>query len=139
MDVSKLNYEVVRQKGLFDCGAACLTALLRYHGLSILSKQLKLDSKGFGTTLYELLQGAQRFGYKATVYQTSDLKSMLFPCIVPMRFLGFRHYWLVYELRGEVLLVMDPALGKIAAVRKKMFVVMWSGIFMIVGKNEPNA
>ena len=138
MDASKLSYEVVRQTGLFDCGAACLTALLRYHGLSILSKQLNLYSKGFGTSLYELLQVAQRFGFKGTVYQASDLKSMLFPCIVPMRFLGFRHYWLVYESRGDVLLVMDPALGKIAAVRKRMFVALWSGIFMIVGKKESN-
>jgi ABC-type bacteriocin/lantibiotic exporter with double-glycine peptidase domain len=139
MDASKLSYEVVRQKGLFDCGAACLTALLRYHGLSIYSKQLNLYSKGFGVTLYELLQGAQRFGFKGSVYQASDLKSLLFPCIVPMRFLGFRHYWLVYESRGETLLVMDPALGKIAVVRKKMFVALWSGIFMIVRQEEAHA
>ena len=139
MDTSKLSYEVVRQKGLFDCGAACLTALLRYHGLTIFSNQLNLNSKGFGTTLYELLQGAQHYGFKGSVYQASDLKSMLFPCIVPMRFLGFRHYWLVYESRGEIFLVMDPALGKITVVRKKMFVALWSGVFMIVGKNESNA
>jgi hypothetical protein len=56
-----------------------------------------------------------------------------------MRFLGFRHYWLVYESRGETLLVMDPALGKIAVVRKKMFVALWSGIFMIVRQEEAHA
>ncbi|MGA0012627.1 MAG: cysteine peptidase family C39 domain-containing protein, partial [Flavobacteriaceae bacterium] len=55
-----------------------------------------------------------------------------YPSIVSIRFFGFRHYWLVYESRDTWLMVMDPAIGRLARVRKKTFATLWTGVFMCI-------
>lgn len=132
MDLSTMSYECVRQRGLFDCGTACLTALLRYHGVAISYKYQIFQIKGFGASFYELVNFTNTFGFESLIYKTTDLKSLSYPCIVSVKFLGFRHYWLVYESRGDVLVVMDPALGKLSFIRKKTFSTFWTGVFMCI-------
>ena len=132
MYLSTMSYECVRQRGLFDCGTACLTALLRYHGLAVSAKHPNFRIKGFGVSFYELVSFTTTFGFESLIYKTTDLKSLSYPCIVSVKFLGFRHYWLVYESRGDVLIVMDPALGKLSFIRKKIFSTLWTGVFMCI-------
>lgn len=131
-----MSYECVRQRGLFDCGTACLTALLRYHGVVLDPKGMIYRQQVGGTTFFELIQLAKSFGFESMVYQTRDLKSLSYPCIVVIKFFGFRHYWLVYESRGAVLVVMDPALGRLALIRKRTFTWLWTGVFMIIRPQE---
>lgn len=132
MDLSTLSYECVRQRGLFDCGTACLTALLRYHGVAVNAKVPLYKVKGFGTSFYELVQLAKSLGFESLIYKTTDIKSLSYPSIVSIRFFGFRHYWLVYESRDAWLMVMDPAMGKLVRVRKKTFAALWTGVFMCI-------
>ena len=55
-----MSYECVRQRGLFDCGTACLTALLRYHGLAVSAKHPNFRIKGFGVSF---IAGDNRWHY----------------------------------------------------------------------------
>lgn len=108
----------------FSCGSAALATLLNAYlgenfterqviqGLMDLGSKEKiaerrafslLDMKKFVSTL-----GYQANGYKA---ELSDLQTLGKPCIVPIEFLGYRHFTVLRGFHGNHIFLADPFRG----------------------------
>jgi predicted double-glycine peptidase len=119
---------VVIQAWDLSCGAAALTTLLNYqHGERLTEKEVArglmtreeyikdptLVQRREGFSLRDLKRQADTLGYVGKGFgqlQLNDLRSM-FPVIVPIRTNGYNHFVVVRGMRGNRVLLADPAWG----------------------------
>jgi predicted double-glycine peptidase len=119
---------VVIQAWDLSCGAAALTTLLNYqHGERLTEKEVArglmtreeyikdptLVQRREGFSLHDLKRQADTLGYVGKGFgqlQLNDLRSM-FPVIVPIQTNGYNHFVVVRGMRGNRVLLADPAWG----------------------------
>lgn len=119
---------VVLQKWDLSCGAAALTTLLNYqHGNRLTEKEVALAlmareeyikdpalvQRREGFSLRDLKRQADTLGYRGRGYgrlKLNDLQAMA-PLIVPILTLGYNHFVIFRGLRGNRVLLADPAWG----------------------------
>jgi predicted double-glycine peptidase len=119
---------VVIQTWDLSCGAAALTTLLNYqHGERLTEKAVArglmtreeyikdptLVQRREGFSLRDLKRQADTLGYVGKGFgqlQLNDLRSMT-PVIVPIQTNGYNHFVVVRGMRGNRVLLADPAWG----------------------------
>ncbi len=115
---------ITKQSFDYSCGSAALATLLNSYlgenfterqviqGLMDLGSKEKiserrafslLDMKKFVSTL-----GYEGNGYKA---ELNDLKTLGKPCILPIEFLGYRHFTIFRGIHGNHIFLADPFRG----------------------------
>lgn len=137
--LQELRWEtVIRQQYDFSCGSAAVATLLTYHydmpvneaevfktmyragnkekiqaeGFSMLDMKRFLDSKGLHSD-----------GFRMGLDKLVDIG---IPAIVLVNTNGYKHFVVVRGLRGETVLLADPAIGSIAISRQE-FERIWDG------------
>ena len=105
---------IIRQTTNADCGAACLTMLLAWHG-----KQVPLDEvrqvagvDRDGSDAYNLLRAGRYYGLSGRgikIEEVADLAALPKGTILHWR---FHHFVVLEELKGNFVDVIDPAVGK---------------------------
>jgi len=120
--------KVIIQKWDISCGAAALATLLNYqHGDRVSEKEvaqslMKRDSYIKHPGLVTLRQGfsildLKRYvnsrGYRGIGYGNLDFKEIInhAPAIVPIRIHGYNHFVIFRGVRGNRVLLSDPAWG----------------------------
>ncbi|MEM6709618.1 MAG: peptidase domain-containing ABC transporter [Pseudomonadota bacterium] len=106
------RFPLVPQAEEMDCGAACLTMICRYHGLSLtLGRVRELVGVGIdGASLDGIARAAEAMGFTARGVQASfgALKGFELPFIAHWE--GY-HFVVVYGLSDEHVWIADPGPG----------------------------
>lgn len=134
---------VVRQQYDYSCGSAALATLLRHHyGLEVSEGQIFQDMyatgdqakiRKLGFSLLDMKRylehhGLHADGYRATLDQMETAKA---PAITVVRIGAYRHFVVIKGVRGDQVLVGDPALG-LKAYSRVEFSKIWNGVIFAV-------
>ncbi|HYF22245.1 MAG TPA: C39 family peptidase [Caulobacteraceae bacterium] len=142
---------VVRQQYDYSCGSAALATLLKFHygvpvgeaevfqGMWAGGDQAKITKVGF--SFLDMKRHLEARGYKADGYRMSldRLEQSKAPAIALIDLGNYRHFVVVKAVRGDKVLVGDPALG-LKVWRRAEFEKMWNGVlFRINRRPDSNA
>lgn len=134
---------VVPQQYDFSCGSAALATLLTYHyGARVSEAQAfesmykvgdkpKIHKEGF--SLLDMKRFLDSIGIKADGFEMNvdRLTEVGIPAIVLLNVGGYKHFVVVKGIRGEEIVVGDPAQG-VHILRRRDFEAMWNGIAFVI-------
>lgn len=130
------GYPFMQQQSSSDCGAACLGMISQYWGKRFTINYLRnLAGIGrTGVTLKGLTKAAESVGYQARPVRASlsRLVEQSNPWIAHW---AGDHYIVVYWIRGDRILVADPAKGKYIMSRQE-FLASWTGYALLLNPTE---
>lgn len=126
---------IVRQNDIKDCGICCLESIIKYYGGFIPLETLRLDTKtnNNGTTAYNLIKAAKKYGFNAIGQKNVELDSnkLILPAIAHIvTDKGINHFIVIYKVTSRHLFIMDPAKGYIK-VTKETFRGNWTNVILI--------
>ncbi len=121
---------VILQTSTVECGAACLTMILNYHGRKVrFAECVECIRPGRdGTKAEALARVARDFGLRVKAYtiEPEDLKYLELPAIVHWK---FNHYLVVERWSANRITVIDPAVGR-RRLTKKEFEEWFTGVVL---------
>jgi predicted double-glycine peptidase len=134
---------VIRQQFDYSCGSAALATLLRFHyGLQVREAEIftamykagdqdKIRKVGF--SLLDMKRYLAAAGYSSDGYKIplADFARMSTPAIALIKTGAYRHFVVVKGVKGQDVLVGDPALG-LRTYRRAEFEAMWAGIMFVI-------
>ncbi|HEX7331901.1 MAG TPA: peptidase domain-containing ABC transporter [Pyrinomonadaceae bacterium] len=127
---------VIRQMNSVECGAACLSMILSYHGrptrISECREQLGIGRDG--VTAATIARAARANGLRVKAYsvQPDDFKLVTLPAIVHWE---FNHFIVVEKWSPESVEVVDPAAGRLRLTAAE-FDAGFTGVVLVF---EPGA
>lgn len=109
---------IVKQNDIKDCGACCISSVIRYYKGFVPLEQIRLDTYTNinGTTAYNIINALKKYGFEAVGVKVNDIKdkNILLPAIVHVCLEnGLNHFIVVYKITSKFILAMDPAKGMI--------------------------
>lgn len=134
---------VILQKYDYSCGSAAIATLLTYHYDNPISEEVafqtmfehgdqeKIRQEGF--SLLDMKRFLEAQGYRADGFEVSldDLSSAGIPAIVLMVDNGYHHFVVVKGMRGNKILLGDPAIG-LRVVPRQEFEAAWPNRIVFV-------
>ena len=114
-DRKYVKVPIVMQLETLECGAACLSMILAYHGKWLPLERVRMDCgvSRDGSNAKNIVKAAQNYGLKAKAYkfEPEDLKKKnSFPCIIHW---NFNHFVVLCGFKGSNAVINDPARGKV--------------------------
>ena len=108
---------IVLQDGYKECGAASLLSIIHYYKGSIsMARLVELtNTNKEGTNFYQLKQAAEKLGFNANGYKTNNyntLQEIETPFIIQIIDKIYEHFCVVYTMKKNKVVVMDPAIGQ---------------------------
>jgi len=136
----------VRQRDMADCGPACISSVMAYHGIRVPVARIRqlagTDRKG--TSMWGMVTALQKLGFEARGMRgtAEHLDRLPLPFIAHLENGdGFQHYVCVYRVKKDRIRVMDPGSGTLSRCERKDFREKWSGAVIVMvrraGKIEP--
>lgn len=125
---------IVLQDGNKECGSASLLSIIRFYDGDIsISKLVEMtNTTKEGTNFLNIKNAASQLGLNAKGYKIDDFKTLYevtYPYIVQIINNNYSHFVVVYKIKNNKLLIMDPAKGKVI-IKKEEFVSKWTGYIM---------
>lgn len=141
------KYPFVKQRGIKDCGPACVQMILKsYHGYVNMDKLSEMmHTNQNGTTAYNIKETLNCLGFKSAGIKSQDVLNLKLPCIAHVTNGSYKHYIVIYKVnkKRKTLLIADPATN-IKKVSFQEFYQIWSGVTIqmrpeskIVSESEP--
>ena len=140
---------VTRQQFDYSCGSAAVATLLTYHyerrtnetevftAMWEAGDQEKIRKLGF--SLLDMKKFLADRGYKASGYRIplDKLARGRVPAIVLVNIKGYKHFVVIKGIRGDEVIVGDPALG-VKVYSREAFEKIWANniVFVIVTRKE---
>ena len=126
--------EIIQEENS-DCGIACLGSIIKYYNGYIPLEKLRYetDTNQSGTSAFNLLNCAKRTGFNAYGKKVSieELVNQKLPLIAHLKLNnGFFHFVVIYEIRNNYLLIMDPSIG-LKKISYKDFNNIFTGIILL--------
>lgn len=125
------KYPLVKQKGLKDCGPACIQMILKYYGGYVSLDKLSdmLCTNNNGTSAYHMVDVLKSLGFESNGYKYNDLSFFKRPCIALINIDSYNHYVVVYNVnfKKKFIIIGDPFKG-ILKVSFEWFLYHWEGI-----------
>ena len=132
----KQGFPYIGQQSERDCGATCLAMISRYWGKNFGLNYLRnLAHVGrSGATLKNLAKAAESLGFQARPVRASlnPLLSQSHPWIAHWE---GDHYVVVYRVKGDRLLIADPAMGK-RSLSHSEFLAGWTGYALLLDPTD---
>lgn len=139
---------VILQKYDYSCGSAAVATLLTYHYDHPLTEetafrmmfdhgdQEKIQKEGF--SLLDMKRFLEAQGYPADGFEVSldELSKAGIPAIVLMVDKGYHHFVVVKGMRGEKVLLGDPAVG-LRVLPREQFEASWPSRVVFVIHDSP--
>ena len=127
---------IVKQNDIKDCGICCLESIIKYYNGYIPLEILRLDTNttSNGTTAYNLIKTAQKYGFNALGKRINKLKEkdIILPAIAHITTKkGLNHFVVIYKINKSTVTIMDPAKGLIK-LKKEDFQKEWNNIILIM-------
>ena len=130
------SYPHIEQQSSSDCGAACLAMISRYWGkrLSINFLRELIGIGRSGASLKNLAKAAESLGYHARPVRASLSKiiEQKNPWIAHWE---GDHYVVVYQIKGNKILVADPANSR-EEIPRSQFLASWTGYALLLDPTE---
>ncbi|GAB4238303.1 MAG: hypothetical protein Kow00121_65240 [Elainellaceae cyanobacterium] len=130
------RYPWVEQQSSSDCGAACLSMIARYWGkqfsLNVLRERANVNRSG--ASLKSLAKAAEGLGFHGRPVRASfnRIAEQTNPWIAHWE---GNHYIVVYAVKGDRVIVADPALGR-RSLSKQEFQQHWTGYALLLDPTE---
>ena len=125
---------IVKQNDIRDCGICSLESIIKYYNGYIPLETLRLDTKtdSNGTTAYNLIKTAEKYGFSAIGKKLKDLKEdLILPAIAHIvTKKGLNHFLVIYKITKKYIYVMDPASGY-KKIKREDFLKEWTNIILI--------
>ncbi len=126
------RYPFVKQRGIRDCGPACIQMILKYyHGYVSLDKLSEMANvTKEGTTAYNLKETLENLGFYSYGLKSEDIHELKLPCIAHVIINhSYKHYIVIYKVnfKKEKLLIADPASG-LKRITFEEFKQIWGGV-----------
>ena len=127
----------VMQMEALECGAACLTMVLAYHGRWVPLEQVRADCgvSRDGSKASNVLKAARSYGLaaKGMTYSANALRQKgTFPCIL---FWNFNHFVVLVGFKGKYAYINDPARGEVR-VPMDEFEKSFTGVVLVFEKTD---
>ncbi len=127
---------IVLQDGYKECGAASLLSIIHYYKGSIsMAKLVELtNTNKEGTNFYQLKQAAEKLGFNANGYKTNNyntVQEIETPFIIQIIDKNYEHFCVVYTMKKNKVVVMDPAIGQ-REILIEEFKNIWTGYILIL-------
>ena len=142
---------VVRQAYDFSCGSAALATLLTYHYRQPLAEDVVLKAmfdvgdqdkiKQEGFSLLDMKKYLESIGLRAEGYQVDldKIAEVGIPGIVLIKTKGYLHFVVLKGIRGDEVLIGDPAQGAKFMPREKFKEIWTNDIFFVIVGNTREA
>jgi len=130
------KYPFIEQQSSSDCGAACLAMISQYWGKRFSLNRLRnlAGVDRVGASLKGLAQAAEALGYHARPVRASLSKVELQENPWIAHWEGV-HYVVVWRVKGDRVLICDPAIGKRSLSRQE-FKEGWTGYALLLNPTE---
>ena len=132
---------LIKQHDIKDCGAACLASVGAYYGNKMPIAKIRqichTDTRG--TNVLGIIQGLEAMGFNAKGVKgdIEALSNIPLPAIAHIIVNGqLHHFVVIYKLSKGKVTVMDPAYGKLEEYSEEDFTKIWTGVLVILEKNE---
>lgn len=140
---------VVKQSYDYSCGSAALATLLNaYLGENFTERQVIQGLMDLGSkekiaerrafSLLDMKKFVSTLGYNGNGYKAelSDLETLGKPCILPIEFLGYRHFTVFRGIHGSHIFLADPYRGN-TSYTLSAFKDMWfENVIFVVDRPE---
>ena len=128
----------MNQRSVNDCGVACLTGILNFHGINVsydeVRSKIKLEKEG--VSAYEIIKVARTYGLTGNGYKNYEIeKNSLFPFIAHIINNKTQHFVVVRNLIKDTLYVDDPSKGELC-IKIDDFNKIYTGIAILFKKEE---
>ena len=143
------KYPYIKQRGLKECGPACVQMILKYHGGYVNIDKLgeMMNTNQNGTTAYNICETLKDLGFNSVGIKTTDFSKIILPCIAHVIVNhSYGHYVVIYKVdyKNNIFLIADPATS-FKKITFKEFYQMYSGVVIqmypikpIVCEKKPN-
>ena len=140
---------ITKQNFDYSCGSAALATLLNaYLGENLTERQVIQGLMEYGSkekiterrafSLLDMKRFVNKLGYDGNGFKAdlNDLKELDAPCIIPIEFLGYRHFTVLRGFHGNHIFLADPFRGN-TSYAISTFEDMWyqNVLFMVDQKN----
>lgn len=134
--------KIIYQQDEKDCGVACIAMILKQYKTEIpIHKLRELSGTDLdGTSAFGLKKTLEQAGFDSPVIQAdNDIwkeKDLIFPLIAHVLIdNSYMHYVVVYAVKGNSLMIADPAKGK---MKKSVdeFSKEWTGVLLLPTPKE---
>lgn len=127
---------IVLQDGYKECGAASLLSIIHYYKGSIsMARLVELtNTNKEGTNFYQLKQAAEKLGFSVNGYKTNNyntVQEIETPFIIQIIDKNYEHFCVVYTMKKNKVIVMDPAIGQ-REILIEEFKNIWTGYILIL-------
>jgi len=141
MNLNKIKKSFVHQHGQSDCGVACLSSIIKYHGGSKTLDELRRVSgtTKTGTSLLGLFQAGQKLGFDVVGLEAESINNLIEleqPAILHVTIENaFDHYVVFFGFQDDQIIIGDPSKG-LEKWPKSKLVSVWQSKSLL--KLEPN-
>ena len=126
------HFPALLQLSETDCGAACLSMILRYYGKQVSINRLRdlANVSRDGSSLYSISEAAEQLGFHSRGIKAlpDHLENIELPAIAHWE--GF-HYVVLYEVKKDLVVVADPAIG-LRKLSREDFEKGWTGYLLLL-------
>lgn len=134
---------VVKQQFDFSCGSAALATLLSYHygtpvtETAVFTEMFRVGDQEritkYGFSLLDMKQYLATHDFRADGFKIDleKLNGISVPVIALIETQGYRHFVVVKGVKGDRVLVGDPARGT-KSIPREAFEHMWNGIAFVI-------
>lgn len=118
---------IVKQRDIKDCGACALSSIIQFYGGFVPLETIRRDTCTTieGTSAYHLMKSAVKYGFDC-IGAKSDIdtlkkKNIRLPAVLHFHYKnGLTHFVVLYEIKKNDAILMDPAKGKVKMPLKEL-------------------
>ena len=136
-----MKYQSVLQHSEEDCGAACLSSIIKYYQRHLSMSRIReaVGTGQVGTTLLGLRRGAEALGFNARqVRATPEILDRFEEIPLPAIIHWQGYHWVVlYSRKGKKYVIADPAVG-IRYVSERELLDNWTNCIMLLLEPDPS-
>ena len=122
---------LVRQDDENDCGACCLSSIIKYYNGFIPLEIIKFDTitTNKGTSFYNIKKAAANYGFNVKGVFSYELDNINLPCIIQIKDNNLYHFCVIYKIAKEIT-IMDPAKGFIKYKKDEFYKIFTGNILL---------
>jgi ATP-binding cassette subfamily B protein len=127
----------VKQQDVTDCGAACLVSIAASYGtnFSVSKVRQTAGTDKCGTSMLGMVEAATKMGFNAKAVRAGIevIRQIPLPSIAHVLLEnGLQHFVVLYSIKREQLVYMDPATGTLVKSRHSDFSKIWTGVLLLL-------